>query len=91
MNELLSIKIPLLYALLYLVFMCAVQALPRPAENSRSLYIWIYQFFHLLCMNLQLFIDPTKRLKILESEVVTTVKTTSTNPPPVLPDPNEGG
>lgn len=46
----------------YLVFMAAVQALPRPTDKSSAFYTWFYQFVHLLAMNLKLVADPRKRL-----------------------------
>jgi len=63
MEQLLNVSIPLWAVAAYLVFQCFVQALPRPEEGSSKLYIWAYQFAHLLCMNLALVIDTTKKLK----------------------------
>ena len=79
MNELgkiAEIAIPLWVVFSYMVFMCMVQALPRPAEGKSSpFYVWVYQFAHLLCMNLSLVFDPEKKLKL----DTTTETTTLTN------------
>jgi hypothetical protein len=85
MNDLLTTPIPLWWAFAYMIFMCAVQTLPRPEQNASPLYIWIFGFLHLLCMNLALFVDPAKKLKMLETTTTTT--TTSTDPPPAPPPP----
>ena len=63
MTELLNYSIPVWMALVYLIFMCLVQAMPRPAAMSSQVYVWAYQFLHLLCMNLALVADPAKKLK----------------------------
>jgi hypothetical protein len=44
----------------YVVFMAAVQALPRPTEASGALYVWLYRFLHLLAVNLRLAAKPRK-------------------------------
>jgi hypothetical protein len=62
-NELLNLQIPLWGLVAYMVFMCAVQTLPRPAENSPALYVWLYGFLHLLCCNLALVLDPAKKFQ----------------------------
>lgn len=64
MDVLMNVSIPLWALLAYLVFMCAVQALPRPVEGQAAAwYVWFYSFSHLLCMNLTLVIDPLKKLR----------------------------
>lgn len=72
MDELLTMSIPLWAIGAYLVFMCAVQTMPRPTEQASFGYVWAYRFLHLLCMNLALFIDPAKKLKTSEERRVET-------------------
>ena len=85
MDAFMNMAVPLWAVLAYLLFMCAVQALPRPEQGSPPFYIWVYQFTHLLCMNLSLVFDPAKKLK---SETTTdTVTVTSTTTAPAEPKP----
>lgn len=63
MSELLSVSVPAWMLLAYLSYMCAVQAMPRPTEQAGPGYVWLYRFAHLLSMNLQLFLDPMKKLR----------------------------
>lgn len=44
----------------YLVFMAAVQALPRPTRESGAFYVWLYQFANLLAVNVRLAMRPRK-------------------------------
>jgi hypothetical protein len=63
MDALLNVSIPLWALAAYMVFMCAVSALPRPSEKSHPGYVWAFAFVHLLSMNLALFADPMKKFK----------------------------
>jgi hypothetical protein len=63
MEQLLNLNIPIWALLAYMVFMCLVQALPRPAGRSNQFYVWVYSFLHLLSCNLALFMDPAKKLQ----------------------------
>ena len=90
MNELMNIQIPLWAVAAYMVFMCAVQTLPRPLEGANPFYVWVYGFLHLLCLNLALVLDPTKKLKQEANAPTTTAtvaQTTSAAPVPPKPDP----
>jgi hypothetical protein len=90
MNELskiAEIAIPLWAVASYLVFMCAVQALPRPEQGAAPFYVWLYQFAHLLCMNLGLVIDPMKKFKTETTTDTMTITSTSTAPTVELPKP----
>lgn len=46
--------------LIYVAFMSAVQALPRPTEGSNGIYTWLYGFAHIFSANWKLAIDPVK-------------------------------
>ena len=61
--QLLQTGIPVWIVLSWMVFCCAVQALPRPTSASALWYIFLYRFMHGLSMNIQLFLDPTNRNK----------------------------
>lgn len=58
--ELLQQGVPFWALGAYLIFMAAVQALPRPDEDSSKFYVWMYSFLHLLSINVKLAIDPRK-------------------------------
>lgn len=64
MEQLFTIPIPLWALIAYIVFMCAVQSLPRPKETSSPFYIWAYGFLNLLSANWKLFFDPTNKGKL---------------------------
>jgi hypothetical protein len=59
--DLLQYDIPIWILLAYMVFMAAVQALPRPSETSSARYTWLFQFLHLLSANIKIAADPRKR------------------------------
>ena len=40
--------------LMYVLFMLATQALPKPDATSGKLYLWVYAFCHLLSANVGL-------------------------------------
>lgn len=63
-----SVTIPLWAVVAWVVFMCAVQALPRPSSNSPGVYVFLYQFGHLLALNLALVFDPKKKLPQVSGE-----------------------
>jgi hypothetical protein len=89
MNELskiAEIAIPLWAVFGYMLFMCAVQALPRPGQNAAPFYVWVYQFAHLLCLNLALVIDPMKKFKT-ETTTDTVTVTRETTAPTDSPKP----
>ena len=58
--DLLQHPIPLWAILAYAVYMAVVQALPRPEASDGKGYVFLYQFLHLLAMNLALVVDPKK-------------------------------
>lgn len=53
-------QIPLWMVLAYGVFMAAVQALPRPTNGDTKMYVFMYQFLHLLSVNIVLALKPKK-------------------------------
>jgi ABC-type multidrug transport system permease subunit len=57
-----AVEIPLWIIASWIVFMCAVQALPRPTTDDPRWYIFLYRFGHLLSMNIALALDPKKKL-----------------------------
>lgn len=61
-SDLWAVAIPLWAIIVWIVFMCAVQALPRPTANDSRWYIFLYRFGHLLSMNIALALDPKKKL-----------------------------
>ena len=81
MNELMNVQVPLWLLALYGVFMCFVQSIPRPEATDSRIYITVYRFLHLLCINIQLFFDPTKKLK---TEAPSVIISPSTNTPPAV-------
>jgi hypothetical protein len=62
MDQTPHISIPLWALIAYIVYMCAVQALPRPSQNSVPWYVFLYRFMHGLALNLALIVDPKKRM-----------------------------
>ncbi len=60
-GDLLGVAIPLWVVGAWVVFMCAVQALPRPDDSSSKWYVFLYQFGHALSVNLALVFDPKKK------------------------------
>lgn len=65
--DILTQEIPLWAILSYLIYMAAVQALPRPDETSGKGYVFLYGFLHLLAINLKLAFDPKKTLPPVET------------------------
>lgn len=61
--NLLTQEIPFWIVALYLVYMAAVQALPRPDSASGKGYVFLYGFFHALAFNLALAFDPKKKVQ----------------------------
>ncbi len=56
-----AVAIPLWALVVWVVFMCAVQALPRPTLTDSKWYIFLYRFGHLLSLNIALVLDPKKK------------------------------
>jgi hypothetical protein len=83
MNSFFTHGIPIWYVLVYMIYMAAVQSLPRPDETSGKLYVFLYGFMHLLSINLNLAFDPRKQSDtaiIAKSDAARNGGTTPTTP-----------
>jgi len=51
----------------YWIFNAAVQAIPKPPDNAGPLWVWSYNFAHLLCANINVLGTRKKEHFIVES------------------------
>jgi hypothetical protein len=77
MEQFLNTKIPLWVVGCWILYMAAVQSLPRPTVLSKPVYIWIFQTLHTFSINIRLLFDPLKKTGDAHVETVTVTQTRS--------------